>query len=215
MINASAADKLVGNTIKEIFNRAEEIAELHACLTSPRGDNFRLRLLHASEVPLSETAIEKLRADSGAKESHRHLNKLLRFGLIREEEAGGRKEYIRTAMGEQAVNSVREFERRVGKEAAETIYSASLGPNSIRFFARVYGDQKEVSREHFHIRYTPAEIGALSLFLPRTIEGLSAIDKLNEAKLLVYQGDNHIYMQPIKARSFYQYLQRLYIIVKA
>jgi len=215
MAGVNAADELVGNIIKEIFKKAEEIAELHAYLTSPRGDNFRLRLLHALEVPLGETAVEGLRADAGIKEYHRHLNKLLRFELIQVQEIDDKKQYyIRTALGEQAVNALREFERRVGKEAAEALYSAWLGPNSIRFFLRVYGDKKEVNWEHLQVRYTPAEIGKLSLFLPRTIEGLSAIDKLNEADLLVYQDDNHIYMHPIKARSFYQYLQQLYRIVK-
>ncbi len=215
MAGANLANELVGNIIKEIFKKAEEIAELHACLTSPRGDNFRLRFLHALEVPLDETAIEKLRAESGINEYHRHLNKLLRFGLIRAEEISGSKQYMRTTLGEQAVNALREFERRAGKEATEALYSASLGPNSIRFFLRVYGDKKEANWEHLKIKYTPAEIGRLSLFLPRTIDGLSAVDKLNEADLLVYQDDNYIYMQPTKARSFYQYLQQLYKIVKS
>ncbi len=160
-------------------------------------------------------AIEKLRTESEIKEYHRHLNKLLGFRLIQIQEIDDKNQYyIRTALGEQAVNALREFERRVGKKAAEAVYSASLGPNSIRFFLRVYGDKKETDWEHLQIRYTPAEIGKLSLFLPRTIEGLSAVDKLNEAGLLVYQDDNHIYMQSIKARSFYQYLQQLYKIVK-
>lgn len=213
MAAVNPADELVGNIIKETFKKAEELAELHACLTSPRGDNFRLRLLHAFEVPLDKIAIEKLRAGSGVKEYHRHLNKLLRFGLIQVEEIGDKKQYIRTALGEQAVNALREFERRVDKEAAEALYSASLGPNSIRFFLRLYGDKRKVKREPLQIKYTPTEIGRLSLFLPRTIEGYSAVDKLNEASLLVYEDDNHIYMQPIKARSFYQYLQQLYKIV--
>ncbi len=213
MADANTANELVGNIIKEIFKKAEEIAELHACLTSPRGNNFRLCLLHALEIPLDDTAIEKLRADAGIKEYRRHLNKLLSFGLIGAEEIGGRKHYIRTPLGEQAVNALREFERRIGKEAAEALYSASLGPNSIRLFLRVYGDKKEAKWGHLQVKYTPAEIGKLSLFLPRTIDGLSAVDKLNEADLLVYKDDNCIYMQPTKARSFYQYLQQLHRIV--
>ena len=58
-------------------------------------------------------------------------------------------------------------------------------------------------------------MGRLSLFLPRSVEGISAVDKLNEAGLLVYQADNYIHMPPTKARSFYQYLQDLLEIVKA
>jgi len=139
----------------------------------------------------------------------------LRFGLIRAEEIGDKKQYIRTPLGEQAVNALRAFERRVGKEAAEILYSASLGPNSIRFFLRVYGHRGKADWERLQIRYKPAEIGRLSLFLPRSVEGISAVDKLNEASLLVYEDDNYIHMPPIKARSFYQYLQKLLEIVKA
>ena len=68
---------LAGKTIKDIFKSAEQIAELHGCLTSLRGDNFRLRLLQAMEVPLDETAIERLRVESGVNEYHRHLHRLL------------------------------------------------------------------------------------------------------------------------------------------
>ncbi len=204
------ADELAGEKIKEIFRKAEEIAQLHACLTSHRGDNFRLRLLQAVEVPLDETAIERLRAESGVYEYRRHLNRLVGFGLVWLQEVDGSKQYVRSTLGEKAINALREFERRVGAEAAQTVYSASLGPNSIRFFLRIYGDKREANWEHLHIRYSPAEIGRLSLFLPRAIEGISAVDKLNEADLLVYRDDNHIHMQPVKARSFYQYLQDLY-----
>ena len=215
MSGEGVAHELTGGVIKEIFRNAEDIAELHGCLTSPRGDNFRLRLLQAAEVPLEESAIEWLRAESGTNEYHRHLNRLLRLGLIRTQEIDGNKQYIRAAPGETAVNALREFERRVGKEVAQAVYSAALGANSIRLFLRIYGDQREADWERLQITYTPAEIGRLSLFLPRTIEGISAIDKLNEADLLVYRDDNQIHMQPLKARSFYQYLRGLYGITLA
>ena len=45
------------------------------------------------------------------------------------------------------------------------------------------------------------------------IEEISAIDRLNEADLLVYRDDGYVYMQPTKARGFYQYLQTLLEIV--
>ncbi|MBA7626115.1 hypothetical protein ES703_33557 [subsurface metagenome] len=215
MAAMSVGNELVGNMIKGIFKAAEEIAELHACLTSPRGDNFRVRLLHKLEVSLDEANIEELRAESGIREYHRHLNKLLEFGLIRAQEIDDKKQYIRTALGEKAVNALRAFERRVGKEAAKTVYSVSLGPNSIRLFLRVYGHRKKADWERLQIRYKPAEIGRLSLFLPRSVEGISAVDKLNEAEILVYQADNYIYLHLIRARSFYQYLQDLFEIVKA
>lgn len=215
MPGKSAPNELAGKTIKEIFKNAEEIAELHACLTSPRGDNFRLHLLQAMEIPLNEATIEQLRIQSGVNESQRHLNRLLRFGLIRVEEIDGEKRWTRTSLAEKAVNALREFERRAGKEATQAVYSASLGPNSMRFFLRIYGDKREARGADLQVRYTPAEIGRMSLFLARAIEGVSAIDKLNEADLLEYRDDNYIYMQPIKARSFYQYLHELYEIASA
>ncbi len=165
------ADELAGKTIKDIFKNAEKMAELHACLTLTRGDNFRLHLLQAMEVPLDEKAIEHLRIESGINEYHRHLNRLLRFGLVRAQEEGDEKRYDRTSLGENAIDALREFERRVGSEAAKAVYSASLGPNSIRLFLRVYGDNRAANWENLQIRYTPAEIGRLSLFLPRVIEG--------------------------------------------
>jgi len=204
---------LAGKTIKDIFKSAEQIAELHACLTSLRGDNFRLRLLQAMEVPLDDAAIGRLKVESGVNEYHRHLHRLLGFGLVRKQEIDGAALYIRTAVGEKAVNAVRELERRMGSEIAQAVCSAALGSNSIRLFLRVYGDRREAQWDRLQVTYTPAEIGSLSLFLPRTIEGISAIDKLNEAGLLVYQDDNQIHMQPLRARSFYQYLQGLYRIV--
>ena len=215
MAGEGVTDELAGVTIKEMFGHAEEIAELHACLTSCRGENFRLRLLQAMEFPLDEAGVERLRLESRINEYHRHLNRLLRFGLVRVEKVDGSTLYVRTELGEASVNAVREFERKAGREAAHVVYAAALGINSIRLFLRIYGDRKEVNWEHMQIRYSPTEIGRLSLFLPRTIEGISAIDKLNETDPLMYSDDNQMYMQPQKARSFYRYLQELYQITTA
>jgi len=209
------ACELTGQTIKAIFKSAEAIGERHACLTSLRGDNFRLHLLQAMESPLDETRVERLRVESGLNEYHRHLNRLLKLGLVHLKERDGNRLYVRTELGEVGVNAVRQFERRVGTAAAEAVYSAALGPNSIRLFLRIYGDTREADWDHLQMTYTPAEIGRLSLFLPRTIEGISAIDKLNEADLLVYRDDNHIHMLASKARAFYQYLRKLYQIAMA
>ena len=208
--NENITDELAGETIREIFKHADGIADLHACLTSPRGNCFRLRLLQAMEFSMDEKVIAFLRAQSGINEYHRHLHMLMTFGLIRVQEVDGEKQYIRTGLAERAINAVRELERRASKEAAKAIFSASLGPNSIRFFLRIYGDKTEASPDHLQIRYTPVEMGRLSLFLPRVIEGIAAVDKLNEADLAVYQDDNQIYVHPIKARSFYQYLRALH-----
>ena len=212
MSDEGVSNELVGKTIKDIFNSAEQTAELHGCLTSPRGDNFRLRLLHSMAIPLDEPAIERLRVDSGAEEYHRHLNMLLRFSLVQKDPDGNRL-YVRTALGETAINAVRQFERRAGSEFTQAVYSAALGPNSIRLFLRVYGDPREAKWDDLRITYTPVEIGRLCRFLPRTIDGISAIDKLSEAGLLVYEDDNQVHMQPSKARSFYQYLHELYGII--
>lgn len=210
-----ATNEMAGELIRDIFKNADAVAELHAYLTSPRGDYFRLRLLQAMEVPLGEADIERLRIESGVNEHHRHVNRLLRVGLIRQEAIDGNQHYVRTGLAERAINAVRELERRLGREAAQSVFSASLGANSIRLFLRIYGDRREADWEQLRITYTPVEIGRLSLFLPRVIEGVSAVDKLNEAQLLVYGDDDHIHMRPIKARSFYQYLRDLYGIVRA
>ena len=214
MVDRSVSNGLVGKTIKEIFNDAEQTAELHACLTSPRGDNFRLRLLQSMEVPLDESAVERLKVESGINECHRHLNRLLRFRMIRNQQTDGTRLYIRTMLGEMAVNAVRQFERRVGADTAQAVYSAALGPNSIRLFLRVYGDRRGSEWDRLPLTYTALEIGRLCLFLPRTIDGISAIDKLNEAGLLVYRDDGQTHMHPLKARSFYQYLREIYAIVE-
>ncbi len=213
MNRGDAATGLAGQRIKEIFRAAPAIAELHACLTGGGGDNFRFRLLQAAETPLEEETIERIRAESQIKEYHRHFNALLKFGLMKLRDAGGPREYVRSASGESAVNVVREFEHRIGSPGAEAVHKASLGPNSIRLFLRVYGDNKKADWGHRQIRYEPAEVGRLSLFLPRVIEGISAIDKLNECGLLVYEEDGGVYMPAVKARSFYQYLQGLYEVL--
>ena len=48
----------------------------------------------------------------------------------------------------------------------------------------------------------------------KEVGGVSAIDKLNQAGLLAYRDDDHIHMQAIKARSFYQYLRELFGITR-
>ena len=202
-------DKVAGRLIKQVYRNADHIADLHACLTSPRGDNFRFRLLQVLEAPMRESEVERLRIESGINEYHRHLNRILSAGLARVEETGGERKYLRTELGETAVNSVRSFARRVGEPVAQVVFAAALGTNSIRFFLRIYDDRREPDWDNLQIRYTAAEIGRLSFFLPRTIDGISAVDKLNDADLLTYRDDNHIYVQASRARSWYQYLKEL------
>jgi predicted transcriptional regulator len=214
MTGKSTAQELIGKTIKEVFKHAEEVADLHGCLTSPRGSYFRLRLLQALEVPSDEATIERNRVEAGVQEYHRHLHKLLRFGLVSEKEMGGQRHYTRTDLGERAVNAVRELERGVTHQEAQAIDSAALGPNSVRLFLRFYGGKGGVGGDHVEVRYTPAEVGRVSLFLPRIIEGISAVDKLNDAGLVAYRDDGYIYMPAVKARNFYRYLRELWEIIK-
>ena len=55
----------------------------------------------------------------------------------------------------------------------------------------------------------------MSLFLPRIIEGVSAVDKLSVGGLFIYSDDGYVYMPAVKARAFYRYLRELYEIVRA
>lgn len=200
--------ELDGELIKDIFKDAEEIAELHSTLTSSRGNFFRMQLLHKLEKKLTQEEIVKLCEEAKLVEADRHLNKLLKFRLIERDDNG----YIRTKLGEDAINELRALERRIGEDSANKIYRTSLGVNSIRLFLRVYGQKKESDLEKLKIVYTPLEIGKLAFFLPRSAEGIAAIDKLNMAGLLSYEDDGNIHLNPRKSRSFYQYLQALYRI---
>ena len=205
---------LAGVRIQEVFKGAEAVAEVNAAVTSPRGEYFRLRLLHATELPVDEAFVERLRGEAGINEHHRHIHILMKHRFIREDTLDGASRYVRTSQGERAINAVRQLDRRLGKEASRTIHGAALGANSIRLFLRIYGDSRDADWELRRVRYTPVEIGRLSLFLPRVIEGISALDTLNEAGLLVYGDDDHVHMQPVKARSYYLYLRDLWEMAK-
>lgn len=202
------AKDLDGALIKKIFGDAEEIAKLHAVLTSPRGECFRMQLLQKAGNELDQEELTRICNEVNILDIDRHINKLLGFKLIEKTDGG----YIRTKLGEEAVNEVRALESRISKEAAEKIYKTLLGVNSIRLFLRVYGNKKEPDLESLEITYTPLEIGRLALFLPRSIEGVAAIDKLDIADLLSYKDDGTVRVNPKRARSFYQYLQALYRI---
>ena len=146
MVDSNLIPRLAGENIKEVFHLAEEISSLHSCLTSPRGDYFRLRLLQAMEAPVEEAKIEKVQVESGVQEHLRHLNKLLFAGLISSQEFDTGCQYTRTELGERAINALREFQRSVGEEEAKAVCSAALGPNSMRFFLRIYGNIQEAAR---------------------------------------------------------------------
>ncbi len=201
-------NSLEGDVIKEIFKNADAIAFLHQTISSPRGNYFRRRLLQLLATENNMSEIEKLRSDAQMQESPRHINKLLELQLISlcKEDI-----YKRTEKGEKAVNALRALETELGTEDARRIFESFLGPNSIRFFLRVYGS-KEVNLKNKEVKFSTTEIGKIALFLPRTIEGIAAIDKLSDAELLVYKDNGRVYLEPIKARGFYKYLKLLYQI---
>lgn len=205
--------ELRGKMIKKIFENAELIAKLHGTLTSPKGDHFRRRLLHMLSSETEITKLEELAEKNGLRELNRHINKLLKFKLVKPIQIEGKNGYVRTELGERAINALRALEKKIGRRHATKIYDkAFLGSNSIRLFLKVYGCRKETDFKEKEIKYTPLEVGKLSLFLPRTIEGISAIEKLDIAGLLVFGVDEHVHLTPNSARSFYQYLQELYKI---
>lgn len=210
--------ELQGKMIKNIFKRAGKIANLHAVLTSPKGDYFRIKLLQELRKGLTESQLRTMRKKAGLHEQARHINKLMAFKLVEYK----RNSYRRTAKGEAALNAVKEFERKVGKKQADKIFKASLGENSVQLFLAVYGSKKHFANHFFldlfrkpkklKVRYSPGEIGKISRFLFRTIDDITAIDKLNLAGILTYEDDGYIHFSSIKASSFYQYLKKLYEI---
>lgn len=204
------ANLLEGDIIKEIFKSADSIASLHQALSSPRGNYYRRKLLQLFETKTPLLVVEKLSSEAGVQESQRHINKLLEFKLIESDKNGCHR---RTGKGEKGINTLRALETELGKEEARKILSSFLGPNSIRLFLRVYGTKKEIDLKKMKIKFSPTEIGKFSLFLPRTIEGIAAIDKLSNAELLTYEENGNIYIDPKKARGFYKYLKSLYEII--
>lgn len=205
--------ELKGAVIKEIARYAEPLADMHATLTSPRGEFFRSHLLHLLSNGLSLEQIEELRKEVGLEESERHLNKLIAYRLIEPTFVDKKEGFRRTALGEQAVNAVRELERKIGEEAATKIFEAALGKNSIRLFLKVYSSAKEPWGED--VIFTSLEIGQLASFLPRTIEGVAAIDKLDAAGLVSYLDDGNVHVNPRRSTAFYYYLRSFYKILMA
>ncbi len=195
--------------LEEVYAQAQRIADLHAVLTSPRGDHFRARLLQEAHTRLNDSDLEQLRRESKLTEYERHIHKLAQFGLIDEKRDGRTIHYRRTLRGEEAINTLRELERRVGTEAATEIYEASLGVNSIRLFLKLYDADRAPSLPGGDIIFEPSEIGRICRVLPRTIEGYAALDKLNDAGLLSCRDDNCFVFAAVKARSVYQYLTSL------
>ena len=212
--NLKQIKDLNGDAIKEIFVHAKDVAALHATLTSPRGNFFRKRLLQYLSGGLTQEEVEKLRQEFGVQETERHINRLLAYKLIESKEIHETAGYIRTPLGETAVNLIRELERKALGERAKKIFHAALGENSIQFFLKVYGSPKKPTGGD--IIFTPLEIGQISrsLSLHRYIEGIAAIDKLDDAGLVSYLKDGNIHLNPKRSTAFYYYLKGLHSILK-
>ena len=205
------AQDLQGDIIKQLFVFAEQIADLHAVLTGPRGEFFRKKLLQYLSDGLTHDELEKLRKEFGLAETARHINQLLKYKLIKEAVVEKTEGYIRTSYGERTTNALRALEESIGDEKAQKIFFTALGKNSIRMFLKVYGLPKEP--QDGDIIYTPLEIGQISAFLPRTIEGVAAVDKLDDAGLVSYLDDGRIHVNPRRSVAFYQYLKELYALI--
>ena len=121
--------------------------------------------------------------------------------------------YVRTSLGEEGLNTVRELQRRVGEERARSIAEAGLGSNAIKLFFTIFGDPKEMDLTTREILYTPLEIGQLVRIFSRSVEGVSAIDKLDDAGLTSYLEDGNVHVNPRRSTAFYHYLRSLYFLV--
>ena len=206
-----ALPHLEGVTIKNIYRNVEPVAELHSVLTSPRGQYLHRRLLHALRGSLAYDEIEMLRKEYGVEESDRHINRLAKWQLIEpattpEEVAG----YVRTALGEEALNAVRELERKIGDERASVMFEAALGANGIKLFLTIFGDNKEPDLSTREVTYNPREFGKLIRGFVRSVEGISSMDKLDEAGIVSYLDDGNIHVNPRRSTAFYAYLRTLY-----
>ena len=202
---------LEGVAIRKIFQNIEAVAELHAVLSSPRGQYLHRRLLHSLRGRLTLDEIDHLRKELGVEEYDRHINKLMKWGLIEPvRSTGGITGYVRTDLGEEALNAVRELERKIGEDRSRVICEAALGVNAIRLFLTIFGDNKEPDLALREVVYTPLEIGQLMRLFARSLEGISSMDKLDDAGLVSYLDDGKIHVNPRRSTAFYAYLRKLY-----
>lgn len=210
-ITIGAPPNLEGVTIKDIYRNLAPVVELHSMLTSTHGQYLYQRLLHALRANLARDEIESLREESGVKESDRHINRLAKWNLIESATTSeGVTGYVRTALGEEALNAVRELERKLGSERAAAVCRSAMGVNAIKMFLTIFGDNKEPDLFTRRVTYTPLEIGQLIRGFVRSLEGISSLDKLDDAGLLSYFEDGNIHVNPRRSTAFYAYLRKLY-----
>ena len=203
-----------GTFIEKVLKHVVEVAELLSVLSSPRRQYLRRRLLQSLRSPMTIDEIEGFRMEFGAQEYERHIHKFLRWGLVEpvtsDEDVIG---YVRTSLGEEGLNIVRELQRKVGEEQAKSIADAGLGSDAIKLFLTIFGNPKEVDLSTREILYTPLEIGQLMRIFTRTVEGVSAIDKLDDAGLTTYLEDGNVHINPRRSTAFYHYLRNLYFLL--
>jgi len=204
------AKKLEGKVIRRIFRRAERVAGLHAGLVSGADNYFRRRFLESLGDGLSERQLRNLATTDGLVNLDRDIGQLLDLGLIEESRLYGVERYRRTALADQSLDALYTLERKLGDQEARQIYDADLGSNSIRLFLRIYGSKRPYPERGLQESYSLLEMGKMSLFLPRTTDRYSAMDKLDQAGLMT-SDDSVFRVPPVKARSFYQYLSELYM----
>ena len=183
-------------------------------LSSPRGQYLHRRLLHSLRGALTIEEIERLRKELGVEEYERHVNKLTKWGLIELVRSTERMEsYTRTPAGEEGLNGVRGLERKIGGDKARAIWAAALGTNAIRLFLTIFGNDKEPDLTSREVIYTPLEMGQLIRLFARSVEGISAMDKLDDAGLVSYLDDGNIHVNPRRSTAFYAYLKSLYQVL--
>lgn len=208
--------KLQGELINKIIILSKDLSELHKTISSPNGSYFNSALLRELRRRSSKDQLEEFRKKLNVGEYERHLRKLLKFDLVIEQDIDGEKVYERTELGEQALNALREIEAKIGLDKAREIYGCGLGRNSIELFLKLYGKKRfflsRFFKKSLEIKYKPYQIFK-QFNLPRDEEGISTIDKFVDAGLLDYR-DGLFYLDIVKARCFYQYLKRLYKILR-
>ena len=206
---------LEGVIIKNIYRNLASVAELHSVLTSPRGKYLHRRLLHAMREKLSYDEIERLCKEYDVEESDRHINRLTKWQLIEPATTPeGVAGYVRTELGEEALNTVREMERKIGEEKAEVICRSALGVNAMKMFLTIFGNNKEADLFTREVTYTPLEIGQLIRGFVRNVEGISSLDKLDDAGIVSYLDDGNIHVNPRRSTAFYGYLKKLYELLE-
>ena len=78
----------------------------------------------------------------------------------------------------------------------------------------IFGSNKEADLLTREVTYTPLEIGQLIRGFVRNVEGISSLDKLDDAGLVSYLEDGNIHVNPRRSTAFYAYLKKLYQLLE-